>query len=138
SNPVHRSSYDEVYRSLSLLGTREGRREIYRSITDRAGYDLLPATSWLLLRIRRHGEVEPALLAERSPVPLDVVIEAARQAEVRRLAVRRPLGGVLADEGRHAAERLARAREEPLAVLLGGWWGGDRPADLVELVHEHT
>ncbi|NEC78919.1 MFS transporter [Streptomyces sp. SID7958] len=138
SNPVHRSSYDEVYRSLSLLGTREGRREIYRSITDRAGYDLLPATSWLLLRIRRHGEVEPALLAERSPVPLDVVIEAARQAEVRRLAVRRGLGLVLTDEGRQAAERLARAREESLAALLGDWWGPDRPTDLVQLVHELT
>lgn len=33
SNPVERSSYDEVCRALSVLGTREGRREIYRKIT---------------------------------------------------------------------------------------------------------
>ncbi|MGC0377576.1 DHA2 family efflux MFS transporter permease subunit [Streptomyces sp. SAI-229] len=136
SNPVERSSYDEVCRALSVLGTREGRREIYRKITDRAGYDLLPATSWLLLRIRKHGSVEPARLAERSPVPLNVVLEAARQAEIRHLAVRRGLDMVLTDEGREVTERLARAREESLAGLLGDWWGPDRPTDLVRLVHE--
>ncbi|MFB9353017.1 MDR family MFS transporter [Streptomyces heliomycini] len=136
SNPVERSSYDEVCRALSVLGTREGRREIYRKITDRAGYDLLPATSWLLLRIRRHGSVEPARLAERSPIPLNVVLEAARQAEIRHLAVRQGLDMVLTGEGREVTERLARAREESLAELLGDWWGPDRPTDLVRLVHE--
>ncbi|MEF9903515.1 MDR family MFS transporter [Streptomyces sp. P9-A2] len=136
ANPVERSSYDEVCRALSLLGTREGRRDVYRKTTTRAGYDLLPATSWLLLRIRRHGSVEPALLAERSTVPLDVVMEAARQAEVRHLARREGLGLVLTDDGFEAAERLARAREESLAELLGDWWGPDRPTDLVQLVHE--
>ncbi len=113
-----------------------GRREIYRKITDRAGYDLLPASSWLLLRIRRHGSVEPARLAERNPVPLDVVLEATRQVESRHLAVRRGVDLVLTDEGREASERLARAREESLAELLGDWWGPDRSTDLVQLVHE--
>ncbi|MBT3150786.1 MFS transporter [Streptomyces sp. CHD11] len=136
SNPVERSSYDEVCRALSVLGTREGRREIYRKITDRAGYDLLPAASWLLLRMRRHGSVEPARLAERNPVPLSVVLEATRQVEIRHLAVRRGLDMVLTDEGREVSERLARAREESLAELLGDWWGPDRPTDLVRLVHE--
>ncbi|MFF7853964.1 DHA2 family efflux MFS transporter permease subunit [Streptomyces sp. NPDC007904] len=138
SNPVERSSYDEVCRALSLLGTREGRREVYRNITARAGYDLLPAASWMLLRIRRYGSVEPAVLAERSPVPLGVVLEAARQVEVRHLAVRRGPDLVLTDEGREVAERLAAAREESLAELLGDWWGPDRPTDLVQLVHDLT
>ncbi|WP_309058936.1 MFS transporter [Streptomyces sp.] len=138
SNPVERSSYDEVYRALSLLGTREGRREIYQRITARAGYDLLPAASWLLLRIRKYGAVEPALLAERGPVPLSVVIEAARQLEVRHLAVRQGLDLVMTEEGREVAERLARTREDSLAELLGDWWGPDRPTDLVQLVHELT
>ncbi|MER6404521.1 MFS transporter [Streptomyces viridosporus] len=138
SNPVERSSYDEVYRALSLLGTREGRREVYQRITARAGYDLLPAASWLLLRIRRYGTVEPARLAERGPVPLNIVVEAARQVEVRHLAVRQGLGLVLTDEGREVAERLARAREDSLAELLGDWWGPERPTDLVRLVHELT
>ncbi|MFI6372232.1 DHA2 family efflux MFS transporter permease subunit [Streptomyces sp. NPDC050546] len=136
SNPVQRTSYDEVCRALSVLGTRAGRREIYRKITDRAGYDLQPAASWLLLRIRRYGEVEPAVLADSMPVPLTVIIEAARQVEERRLAVREGLGLVLTDQGREVAERLAQAREESLAELLGDWWGPDRPADLVQLVRE--
>ncbi|MGP4048037.1 DHA2 family efflux MFS transporter permease subunit [Streptomyces sp. 2A115] len=136
SNPVERSSYDEVCRALSVLGTREGRREIYEKITERAGYDLLPAASWLLLRIRRYGWAEPAVLAERITVPLQVVIEAARQVEERHLAVREGLDLVLTEEGRVAAGRLATAREESLAELLGDWWGPDRPTDLAHLVEE--
>ncbi|WP_030598878.1 MDR family MFS transporter [Streptomyces fulvoviolaceus] len=136
SNPVERSSYDEVCRALSVLGTREGRREIYKTITVRAGYDLLPAASWLLLRIRRYGWVEPAVLAERTTVPLTVIIEAARQVEERRLGERRGLDLVLTDQGHEVADRLAQAREESLAELLGDWWGPDRPTDLAQLVKE--
>jgi EmrB/QacA subfamily drug resistance transporter len=138
SNPVERSSYDEVCRALSVLGTREGRREIYRTITERAGYDLLPAASWLVLRIKRHGSVEPAVLAERTPVPLHLIMEAARQVEERRLAYREGLDLYLTDEGHEVADRLARVREDSLAELLGDWWGPDRPTDLVQLVHELT
>jgi hypothetical protein len=136
SNPVERSSYDEVCRALSVLGTREGRRQIYEKITARAGYDLLPAASWLLLRIRRYGWAEPATLAERSGVPLQVVITAARQVEERRLAVREAHDLVLTERGCEVAEELAAAREESLAELLGDWWGPDRPTDLVRLVAE--
>lgn len=138
SNPVERSSYDEVCRALSLLGTREGRREVYRKITERAGYDLLPAASWLLLRIKRQGWEEPAVLAERSTVPLQVVMDAARQVEERRLAIREGLDLILTDQGFEVAERLAQAREESLAELLGDWWGPDRPTDLNRLVRELT
>ncbi|MEU5040584.1 MDR family MFS transporter [Streptomyces griseorubiginosus] len=134
SNPVERSSYDEVCRALSLLGTREGRRDLYRRITERAGYDLLPASSWLVLRMRRHGWVEPALLADRTPVPLSVIVEAARQVEERGLAEREGLDLRLTAAGREVAERLAGAREESLGELLGDWWGPDRPTDLTQLV----
>ncbi|MEW2508729.1 MDR family MFS transporter [Streptomyces sp. NPDC046870] len=137
-NPVQRSSYDEVCRALSVLGTREGRREIYREITERAGYDLLPAASWLLLRMRRYGSVEPAVLAERSPVPLQAVMAAARQVEERRLAERGGLDLALTDAGREVAERLATAREESLAGLLGDWWQPGRSTDLAQLVRELT
>ncbi|KAA0932023.1 MDR family MFS transporter [Streptomyces apricus] len=136
SNPVERSSYDEVCRALSVLGSREGRRQVYEKITARAGYDLLPAASWLLLRVRRHGWAEPAALAEHSGVPLQVVITAARQVEERRLAVREGHGLLLTEKGRAVADRLAAAREESLAELLGDWWGPDRPTDLIRLVAE--
>ncbi|MEU3981679.1 MDR family MFS transporter [Streptomyces sp. NPDC026672] len=138
SNPVERSSYDEVCRALSVLGTREGRREVYRKITDRAGYDLLPVASWLLLRMRRYGSVEPGVLAESGIVPLHVILDGARQVEERQLAVRAGLDLALTASGSEVAERLARAREESLAELLGDWWGPDRPTDLTRLVKELT
>ncbi|MFI6032915.1 DHA2 family efflux MFS transporter permease subunit [Streptomyces sp. NPDC051315] len=136
SNPVERSSYDEVCRALSTLGTREGRREVYRTITARAGYDLLPAASWMLLRIKRYGTVEPGALAERTNVPLAAILDASRQIEERRLAVREGLDLRLTPVGREVTERLSRAREDSLAELLGDWWGPDRPTDLVQLVKE--
>ncbi|REE60395.1 EmrB/QacA subfamily drug resistance transporter [Streptomyces sp. 3212.3] len=136
SNPVERSSYDEVCRALSLLGSREGRRSVYDKITRRAGYDLLPGASWLLLRIKKYGWAEPGVLAERSTVPLTVILASARQLEERRLARREGLDLMLTEEGREVAEGLARAREESLAELLGDWWGPDRPTDLVRLVRE--
>ncbi|MFE3592304.1 DHA2 family efflux MFS transporter permease subunit [Streptomyces niveus] len=136
SNPVERSSRDECARALSVLGTREGRRKIYEKITERSGYDLLPASSWLLLRIRRHGVVEPARLADTTPVPLSVINDASRQIEERGLARRDGVGLVLTEHGLDVATVLARSREESLAELLGDWWGPDRPTDLVQLVEE--
>ncbi|MGY5059501.1 DHA2 family efflux MFS transporter permease subunit [Streptomyces sp. 900105755] len=138
-NPVHRSSYDECSRALSLLGTREGRREVYRKINARAGYaELLPASGWLLLRIRKYGSVEPGRLAERGPVPMNVVLAGARQLEERHLADRLGLDLTLTEQGREVADRLAGAREESLADLLGDWWSPDRPTDLDRLVRELT
>jgi hypothetical protein len=136
SNPVERSSYDECVRALSLLATREGRRRVYEQITARAGYDLLPAASWLLLRIRRAGAVEPARLADVTPVPLRVITDASRQVEERGLARREGLRLVLTEQGTAVAAKLAEAREESLAELLGDWWGPDRPTDLIKLVQE--
>jgi EmrB/QacA subfamily drug resistance transporter len=136
SNPVERSSHDEAARALSVLASREGRREVYRRITERAGYDLLPAASWLLLRTRRYGWTEPAVLAEYSKVPLERIMAAGRQVEERGLAVRRGLDLELTPAGYEVAERLARAREESMAELLGDWWGPERPRDLIQLVKE--
>ncbi|MGW1076715.1 MFS transporter [Streptomyces sp. NPDC002537] len=136
SNPVERSSREECARALSLLGSREGKRRIYEEITARAGLDLHPAASWMLLRIKRYGSAEPALLAERVDIPLHVITDAVRQLEARGLAVRDGLPLTLTDEGRRIAERLFEAREQSLAELLGDWWSKDRPTDLRELVRE--
>ncbi|MFG2559751.1 DHA2 family efflux MFS transporter permease subunit [Streptomyces sp. NPDC048496] len=138
SNPVERSSYDECARALSVLATREGRRDVYVRITERAGYDLLPAAGWMLLRIKRHGAVEPALLADATPVPVRVISDAARQLEERGLARREGVQLVLTDGGSEAVVKLAEAREGLLAELLGDWWGPERPTDLVSLVAELT
>lgn len=138
SNPVERSSRDEVARALSKLGSLEGRKHIYEKITARAGLDLKPAASWLILRIHRYGSVEPGLLAERSTVPYGVVAEGVRQIEERGLGAREGLMLLLTDRGRDVADRLSATRQQSLAELLGDWWTEDRPTDLTELVRELT
>ncbi|MBT2471345.1 MFS transporter [Streptomyces sp. ISL-66] len=136
SNPVQRSSREEVARALSVLGTLQGRKRIYEKITVKAGYDLLPASSWLLLRIKKYGSADPALLVERTMVPMRAITDAARQIEERGLATRDGLSLVLTEKGRQSALELSAAREESLAELLGDWWSPDRPTDLSKLVEE--
>ncbi|MGW7579008.1 MFS transporter [Streptomyces sp. NPDC054765] len=138
SNPVERSSREECARALSKLGGREGRKRIYEKITARAGLDLKPAAGWLILRIHRQGAVAPALLAERSTVPLGVISESVRQIEERGLATRDGLLLRLTDRGRETADRLSAARQQSLAEMLGDWWTRDRPTDLTALVRELT
>ncbi|CAM5372862.1 EmrB/QacA family drug resistance transporter [Streptomyces spiroverticillatus] len=135
-NPVERTSREEVARALSVLGTRDGRRAAYERITARAGYDHLPVASWLLLRMRKNGLVQPAMLAERGTVPPEVVREGARQVEERGLARREGMALVLTEKGAEAADRLAVAREESLAELLGDWWVPERRDELSEIVEE--
>ncbi|MCX5213205.1 MFS transporter [Kitasatospora sp. NBC_00240] len=122
-NPVERSSLDEIARALSSLGTREARRDLFRRITATAGLDLQPAASWLILQMHHHDTVEPAELAERRIVPIEIVEAAARQVESRKLATR-PGGGRglrLTESGDEAALRLVAARRSQLAELLGDW-----------------
>ncbi|MGX1854069.1 DHA2 family efflux MFS transporter permease subunit [Streptomyces sp. NPDC055299] len=138
SNPVQRSSRDEVARALSKLGSMAGRKDIYEKITARAGLDLRPAASWLILRIHRYGSVEPGLLAERTHVPYGVIAEGVRQIEERGLGAREGLLLLLTDRGRDIADRLSATRQQSLAELLGDWWTEDRPTDLTELVRELT
>ncbi|WP_406198135.1 MFS transporter [Kitasatospora sp. NBC_01560] len=133
-NPVERSSLDEIARSLSVLSSREARRDLFRRITAGAGLDLKPASSWLLLQMYHHGSVEPAELAERRVVPIAVVEEAVREVEGRGLALRH--GGLpmrLTEQGEAAAVRLVAARREQLSDLLGDW-DEKQYADLADLL----
>ncbi|MFJ9440540.1 MFS transporter [Kitasatospora sp. NPDC101235] len=121
-NPVERTSLDEIARALSVLNSREARRDLFRRITETAGLDLLPASSWLLLQMHQHGSVEPAELAERRIVPVAVIEEAVREVESRGLAARTddlPLR--LTEPGEAVALRLVAARRTQLAELLGDW-----------------
>ncbi|WP_456114974.1 MFS transporter [Streptantibioticus cattleyicolor] len=129
SNPVERSSRDEVARALSWLGTREGRRGLYRRITELAGLDLHPAASWLLLRINRYGSAAPQLLGERTDVPPEVVYQASAELEIAHLVRREGLVLVLTDAGREVAGRLVDVRTSVLAELLGDWWDPKRARD---------
>ncbi|MER5637177.1 MFS transporter [Kitasatospora sp. NPDC002227] len=132
-NPVERSSLDEIARAMSVLSSRDARRDLFRRITAEAGLDLHPASSWLLLVMHHHGSAEPAELAERRIVPIDVIEEAARQVESRGLAVRNGLPLRLTEAGAEAAEQLVAARRVQLGQLLGDY-DEQQFADLAELL----
>ncbi|MFB7899193.1 DHA2 family efflux MFS transporter permease subunit [Streptomyces xiamenensis] len=134
--PVVRSSHDECLRALSKLGSYAGRREVYEKVARRSGTGLEPAACWLLLRIHRDGRAEPALLADRHGVPVEVITRAARTLEERGEAVREGLDLHATTRGRATTAALVRAQEEELASLLGDWWGPGRPHDLEVLVRE--
>ncbi|MFI9461327.1 DHA2 family efflux MFS transporter permease subunit [Streptomyces xiamenensis] len=134
--PVMRSSRDECARALSRLGSYAGRREVYENVARRSGTGLEPAACWLLLRIHRDGRAEPALLADRHGVPVEVITRAARTLEERGEAVREGLDLHATTRGRATTAALVRAQEEELASLLGDWWGPGRPHDLEVLVRE--
>lgn len=136
ANPVERSSADEVCRALSVLSTRAGRRDLYVRIARRAGVELRPASCWMLLRLHHCGSVEPALLADRTDLPWELLASASRELEECGLAVREGLPLVATARGRQVADRLVSAREDALAELLGDWWTRDRPRDLASLVRE--
>jgi DNA-binding MarR family transcriptional regulator len=67
-----------------------------------------------------------------------VISDAARQLEERGLARREGVQLVLTDKGSEVVMKLAQAREDSLAELLGDWWGPERPTDLRRLVAELT
>jgi EmrB/QacA subfamily drug resistance transporter len=120
-NPVDRSSLDEIARCLSLLGSREARRDLYARITRQVGGDIHPATGWLLLRISRDGQDDPVELAHVTTVPSHIIEAAAVEAESRGYAVRAGNPLVLTESGHALADRLAEARRTVLAGLLGDW-----------------
>ncbi|WNI15338.1 MFS transporter [Actinacidiphila sp. ITFR-21] len=142
TNPVERSSLDEIARCLSVIGSREARAGLYVRITRMADLDIRPATSWLLLRLARVGEADPVDLAEHTAVPAAVIEQAVIEAESRGYAERAPgyaarSGGplVLTDSGRATAEHLVEARRGVLAELLGDW-DPDQHAELAALVRK--
>ncbi|MEE4543732.1 MFS transporter [Streptomyces sp. V4-01] len=121
ANPVERSSLDEIARCLSLLGSREARRDLYTRITVLSGVDVHPATSWLLLKLAHAGRTDPVELGERSTVPSAVIESAAVEAESLGYARREGNPLVLTESGQALAGRLTEARRSVLAGLLGDW-----------------
>ncbi|MEW1862354.1 MFS transporter [Streptomyces sp. NBC_00669] len=121
TNPVERSSLDEIARCLSVLGNRETKRDLYIRVTDKAGADIHPATSWLLLRIAHQGEADPVELAEHATVPSAMIERSAVEAETRGFAVRDGNPLRLTESGKAMAARLGEARRNVLADLLGDW-----------------
>ncbi len=143
--PTDRSSVQEMERALTTLASKENRPEFFRRLTARAGLDLEPAASWLMLRIWRHPDYNAAQLGREPRVP-----EARVHRLLEQLAndglVTAANGGAgetgaqppsLTPAGQAAVDQLLAAHRQRLSELLDGWSPAEHDG-LVQLVRRLT
>ncbi|MGC5167979.1 MDR family MFS transporter [Luteimicrobium sp. DT211] len=121
-SPTERTSLEEIQRSLSVLGSREARHDLYRRVADRAGVDLRPLAAWALLRLHHFGPTTWADVEARGRARTPRLEEAYAELGARGFTREDPPGtAVLTESGLAAADALAAARRDSLAELLDGW-----------------
>jgi DNA-binding MarR family transcriptional regulator len=142
--PKHRSSVQELERALTVLASREHRRELFARLTARAELSLEPVMSWLLLRIDRHPDWDVARLAREPAVGAERVAKLiGRMGDDGLITVPGSNGKILnqhpqlTSDGRRAVDRLLAARRDRLAELLDGW-SPDEHDELCELIDRLT
>jgi DNA-binding MarR family transcriptional regulator len=143
SRPTVRTSDQEMERALTVLLSREHRREVYARLVSAAGVQTSPRAAWLLLRVgehpgwgchdlARHLYLTDADLRHR-------LAELIAPGYVRRLPDD-PTGPVpLTEAGQHAFDKLFRARHDAIARLAADWNPDQHPqlvALLTRLTHQ--
>jgi len=131
--PTARTSVDEVERSLSRLAGADLRRRGYERLTEMAGLDLPPGSSWILTRLAKQGSVAGQDLARQANVTVDYGRPYVDRLVSDGLVTRSNGALVLTDSGHQAADRLFAARREGLRELLADW-SPDEYAELGELL----
>lgn len=129
-------SLQEIERALSVLVRRENQGLIYEQLAQRAGVDLPPAETWLLLRIEEYGPAAPPDLADRIGVPEDrlrpyllrlrergLIASAGEEGQKRSINV--------STTGQRVLDRLLETRRRGLEEMLEGW----SPRDYDEISH---
>jgi DNA-binding MarR family transcriptional regulator len=143
SRPTVRTSDQEMERALTVLLSREHRREVYAHLVSAAGVQTSPRAAWLLLRVgehpgwgchdlARHLYLTDADLRRR-------LAELIAPGYVRRL----PDGATdpvpLTEAGQRAFDELFRARHDAVARLAADWNPEQHPrlvALLTRLTHQ--
>jgi DNA-binding MarR family transcriptional regulator len=119
--PQDRTSLQEVERAVTVLAARENRRPMYERLATRAGVEVEPRGTWLLLRLHDHPWASPGALAERLGVDPERLGTQARRLAAAGLVQDGGETLALTPGGRAAVDRLVAARREGLAELLAGW-----------------
>jgi DNA-binding MarR family transcriptional regulator len=124
----------ELERSLSLLGGREQRWQLYQRLAIRAGIQLAPPELWLLARLGERSPLTEIELRERLRPDGQLVDDALEQLRQRTLVEIRGDGTIaLTEPGHQDYERLVTAKCDRLRELLDGW-NPEQHAELQRLV----
>jgi MFS family permease len=120
--PATAEAIEEMLQGLRALEDRDLQREYLREATSRAGVDLSPVATWLMLRIERDGTVLPEALSVEHKVPLDRIVSGLRELRQRGLVAESVNGAgarlVLTPGGCQLLERLLEANAAEAAVDL--------------------
>ncbi len=123
--PEPRTSLGEVQRILERAASRENRRELYETLSGRAGLDLEPRASWLLYRLADRPDAtveEVGSSLKVDPERLrDGVHSLVAAGMVERIECPEGHKLVLTAEGHEAIEKLTGARRDSMTELLEGW-----------------
>jgi hypothetical protein len=115
--PVDTDSLRELTRALSIAVGRERTLAFLSDTVARAGVELSPGASWVLLRL---GAPDPPTLSELAARPHVDAARLGRAADELRAAAllegERPTGA-----GRAMRERLVAARTDGLRTLIADW-----------------
>jgi hypothetical protein len=136
--PEPRTSLEEVQLILERAASRENRRELYETLSKRAGVDLEPRAVWLLYRLAD----QPGCTVEEVGAQLKVDPERLRDGvielvtaglveNVESIPGRHKL--VVTATGRFVIEKLTVARRQSLTDLLEGWDPESHP-EVVEMI----
>ncbi len=131
-----RTSLGEIQRILDRAASRENRRELYETLSSRAGLDLDPRAVWMLYRLADRPECSLEEVGARLKVDPERLEEAVDSLVEAGLVERDVAAGgmlVLTDSGRSAIERLTVARRDSMTELLEGWDPETHP-EVVEMV----
>ena len=121
--PTSDESLPRLERALSLLASRDTKREYIRNVVARSGLDLSPGAAWLLVRMDQKPDADPAEIGRRERVDPARVETALNELQQKGLVVAAPArpGDRITRAGREALHRLSRARRERLNELLADW-----------------
>jgi hypothetical protein len=132
--PADPDSVTTVAAELSRLVGREGAADFVRRTTARAGLDVTPLESWVLVRTAADGTLDVRYVAEISDLELGRVRHACYALHRRGLLTEDgdESTGLTAD-GAAAVDALAGARRDALCELVTDW-GPDEHPELSEFI----
>ncbi len=127
ATPNDTESVRTAARELSRLVGREGAAEFVRRTTLRAGLDLEPIESWVLVRTASDGRLDVAAVAETSTLEEQRVRGACRDLHGRGLLTDRDGSTGLTADGAAAVDALAASRRDALNELAAEWRPDQHP-----------